>query len=341
MTLLSPSGRWKRIWLRRWGGMIGALLLAILLVGFAMRFGELHWRDIGQPVREHGPILLVVAIVSIGGQSVIGALKWRLLQQHFASTEGGLIPVKMLVFYSALTVLFGQVLPGYLASGAIRGTATRLHLGGSFLQGASITIYDQLFDVAVLIFCCIACLALFLIGFPPASIIGIVALALAFSLFLSHTLFRLIPPLSIPLWLLSQGLPGTATLRQVLQNARDRGLDVPDTTVRLLSLSIARYVFVGMRSVGAVLLMVPYLSVNAATWGFAVVQGSALAALTPGNVGITEWSWAAAAKLLGLSSGPVILAILVLRIVNIPATLAVMFVTVPSVFGRAHGATVR
>ncbi|WP_260581035.1 hypothetical protein [Sphingopyxis sp. PET50] len=83
------------------------------------------------------------------------------------------------------------------------------------------------------------------------------------------------------------------------------------------------------------------LTVTSASWGFAVVQGSALAALTPGNLGITEWGWAAVAELLDVPGGSVILAILVLRIVNIPATLAVMLFSAFGLFNRSATADMR
>ncbi len=323
---------------RRWGASAATVLLAILLVGLAVRFGDLRWHDVARPVREHGAILFLVCVVSIGGQSIVGALKWRLLQRHFANGESGAFPLPMLVFYSALTALVGQVVPTFLASGAIRGAVTRLHLEGSFLQGASVTVYDQLFDVAVLVLCAAGCLALFLLGVPPAMAIACVALALAFTVLISPWLFRSIPPLSAALRFIPAGAPGAGRVRQALQFARDKGLDAPETTTRLLSLSIVRYLFIGLRSVAAVLLIGTGLSVTSAVWGFAVVQGSVLAALTPGNLGITEWGWAAVAELLDGPAGPMILAILVLRIVNIPATLAVMLLSAFGLFGRAAAA---
>lgn len=299
-----------------------------------MRFGDLRWHDIAGPVREHGAILFAIGIVSIGGQSIVGAMKWRLLQRHFASGNRGVFSLPMLVFYSALTALVGQVIPTFLASGAVRGAVTRLHLEGSFLQGAGVTIYDQLFDVAVLALCALVCLSLFLVGVQPATIIAIVALALASILVVAPSFFRSMPPLSAALKFLPARVPGMGRVRQALQFARDKGLDAPETTVRLLSLSIVRYLFVGLRSVAAVLLIGTGLTAASASWGFAVVQGSALAALTPGNLGITEWGWAAIAELLDVPGGSMILAILVLRIVNIPATLAVMLLSAFGLFGR-------
>lgn len=325
----------------RWGAAAAAILLAILLVGLAMRFGDLRWHDIAKPVREHGVILFVIGIVSIGGQSIVGALKWRLLQRRLANGESEASSPRMLVFYSALTALVGQVIPTFLASGMIRGAVTRFHLEGSFLQGAGITIYDQLFDVAVLALCTTACLSLFLLGVQLTTVIAIVALALACTLLISPLLFRSIPPLSAMLRFLPAGVPGLDRVRQALQFARDKGLDAPETTVRLLSLSIVRYLFIGLRSVAAVLLIGTGLTVTSASWGFAVVQGSALAALTPGNLGITEWGWAAVAELLDVPGGSVILAILVLRIVNIPATLAVMLFSAFGLFNRSATADMR
>ncbi|WP_260581034.1 hypothetical protein [Sphingopyxis sp. PET50] len=164
LQMTRQPGKWEGMRAGRWGAAAAAILLAILLVGLAMRFGDLRWHDIAKPVREHGVILFVIGIVSIGGQSIVGALKWRLLQRRLANGESEASSPRMLVFYSALTALVGQVIPTFLASGMIRGAVTRFHLEGSFLQGAGITIYDQLFDVAVLALCTTACLSLFLLG---------------------------------------------------------------------------------------------------------------------------------------------------------------------------------
>lgn len=334
MTPPSPPKKPEGARARRWGAAAATLLLAILLVGLAMRFGELRWHDIADPVREHGAILFLISIVSIGGQSIVGAMKWRLLQRRFAEGDRGAFSLSMLVFYSALTALAGQVIPTFLASGAVRGAVTRLHLEGSFLQGAGVTIYDQLFDVAVLALCAIACLSLFLLGVQPTTVIAIVALALALLLLAAPPLFRSMPPLSVAIRFLPARVPGMRRVQQALQFARDKGLDTPETTVRLLSLSIVRYLFIGLRSVAAVLLVGTGLTAMSASWGFAVVQGSALAALTPGNLGITEWGWAAISELLNAPAGSLILAILVLRIINIPATLAVMLLSAFGLLGR-------
>jgi Predicted integral membrane protein len=323
---------------RRWGGAAATLLLAVLLVWLAMRFGDLRWHDVDGLVREHGLILGAIAIVSIGGQSVVGAVKWRLLQRHFVQVDRREPSLAMLTFYSALTALAAQVIPTFLASGAVRGAVTRLHLEGSFLQGAGVTIYDQLFDVAILALCSVAALSLFLVGVDPPAIIAIVALALALLLLGATPLFRSVPPLSAALRFLPARVPGVGRIRQALEFAREKGLDTPDTTVRLLSLSILRYLFVALRSVAAVLLVATGLTWASASFGFAVVQGSALAALTPGNLGITEWGWAAIAELLHLPGGSVIVAILVLRIVNIPATLAVMLLSAMGLSGRRAAA---
>ncbi len=303
---------------------MGGLALAIALMVWVVRFADIGGEDFAETVEQHWLLLLFAAIVSVGMQSWLSAFKWQMLHEAANGGEGIRGGRAKLTLYSTLAILLAQLLPASIAVPMVRGLATRLDMAGSFTRGAAITVYDQLFDVGVLVLVAIACAGLFWLGFSPElSLIGAI-LALTAALILASPFFCLIRPLRLASALVPQRLPGMRRIASSLVYAHDRGLDSPELAASLLRLSILRYLAVAFRSVAALLIAVPALSWADAAWGFGIVQASALLALTPGNMGITEWGWAGVGVLLEQQAGLFVIAILALRVLTVPATILVI-----------------
>lgn len=303
---------------------MAGMALAIALLVWVVRFADIGGEDFAETLEQHWLLLVFAALVSVGMQSWLSAFKWEML--HDAANVGE--PIRggrtKLTLYSTLAILLAQLLPASIAVPMVRGLATRLDMAGSFTRGAAITVYDQLFDVGVLVLVVIVCAGLFWLGFSPKlSLIGAI-LALAVALVLATPFFSFIKPLRLASALVPQRLPGMQRVASSLVYAHNRGLDSPEVAANLLRLSILRYLAIGSRSVAALLIAVPALSWANAAWGFGIVQSSALLALTPGNMGITEWGWAGVGVLLEQQTGSFVIAILALRVLTVPATILVI-----------------
>ena len=94
-------------------------------------------------------------------------------------------------------------------------------------------------------------------------------------------------------------------------------------------LSLARYAVLCVRTIALGALLLPTLPWQGAASGFSAVQVSALAALTPGNIGITEWSWAALAAVYPvIGAGALAAFALALRISGALASCVVLVMSV-------------
>jgi hypothetical protein len=301
--------------------VLGPLLAILLVVAVAEQQG-FGFGDLLRSLDRHGLALFVAAVVSLALQSWLSALKWCLLQERLSDRDEARRQLPLLVFYSSAATVFGQFLPTVVATSATRGLATRAHLRGNLIGGAGLALYDQLFDLAVLAAAALAAILLLVAGVSLVWAAAAILAALVVTSLFGRWLFARVRPIALGRRLLAV-VPGAERYCDALLEAHTRGLDAPETAVALLRLSILRYLAIGIRSVAAVLLVAPGLHWSEAAWGFAAVQGSAVLALTPGNIGITEWGWALVEQVLALPAGQLVVAVLGLRVVSLPAALLV------------------
>ena len=311
---------------RSWLSAVLAVFIAVILLVWLSQVVGLSGGQIMRVLQENSIALGLVAFVSLFLQAWFSALKWKLF--HIQPDDEQREPIKStrLAFYSSAATLFAQLLPSPLAVPLVRGLATRFDIGGSFARGAAITVYDQLFDVGVLLLVAVLCAFIFAITGSVFTSVTVAALALASALLLARAIFAAVPLIALARQFVPRWLPASERIRASLDNAREEGFDSPETCAALLRYSILRYLAIAARSCVAFLIALPTYPIAAAGWGFAVVQSSSLLPLTPGNLGITEWGWAGVEALLGSPAGAVVSAMLALRIVSIPVSVVVVFV---------------
>jgi hypothetical protein len=302
---------------RRYAAAIATTLLAGVLLAILVQDRGITATALLDRLRQYGGALFAVSFVSLGLQAWLSALKWQTLSDvsHEMSSHS---PRSVYVFYSALAGIFAQVLPAAFAVTAVRSIVAKLHLRGTVGKAAMLAIYDQLFDAFVMFLGAVICVSAFAAGFSPSFSVATFLLALSAAILLARPILKLAKPLH---WV-ARLLPTSSRWRRAAALAHDHGLDGAPIGARLLRLSVVRYFAICARAAAALVFVSDLAAIDTA-WGVFVVQGSSLVALTPGNIGVTEWGWTAVESLLNTDPGGIVSAILVLRLVMLPASVAV------------------
>ncbi|MCV2866930.1 flippase-like domain-containing protein [Defluviimonas sp. WL0075] len=254
-----------------------------------------------------GLVLLTAA------NKVLGAWKWRAAIAGILPGSASLSIVDM-AEATAWGSLFGQLLPPQISAGLARWAfARRVHTGRSIV---GTTLYEQLFDLVVLLSAALAGIAVIAGGFSgPFLVIGFIVflavtlVALRLSLLAIERCLRLIPH------------PGLHALAGAISLARN----VPAATqVSLSALSIVRLVIVTARACLAVAIFLPGIDIWTVALGYPIAGLAMAVPIFPAGLGLAEWTWAGLFVLAGAAAAPAAAAGVALRVANILAVCAVI-----------------
>jgi hypothetical protein len=148
---------------------IGAVLLwlFLLLTGMTGQELALALRNL-RPV----PILGISAAVALS--TAAGAEKWRLVEGHLS----GRYPTRRHAFgLSALGSALGQFMPAPVASALVRGGGTHLLTGAGGRRGALSSVWEQVFDIGVIVMATVPALIALRLGDFRAFLLGAPVLA--------------------------------------------------------------------------------------------------------------------------------------------------------------------
>lgn len=282
----APRHATARATSRRWL-ILGECALALLLVTALVVAGDIDGETVSAVlVRLRGwPAAAVLALAA--AQVYLSARKWAyVLGLHGDHAPR---PTSFYLRHTATGMLLGQVLPTQVGTAAMRAAA--LHASGTarpLVTGTYTSLFEQAFDVLVpLALVPASLLAVYLgwraSGWVVAAGLGVALGALGVAV-LGACAAR---ARRAPAWL------GALRRRWHLEHAGEalRALLTPRALLTLWSLSALRYALVLLRTA----LVAQALGLGAATWQVAmaapVVQCVALAAVTPGALGVVEWGW--------------------------------------------------
>jgi hypothetical protein len=257
---------------------------------------------------------LALFVALTGANLAFGALKWLLVLRDFAPGSGLQPKFAEAMLTSALGELVGQVMPVQAGITLVRSFASRLGVGWSLWGNLGTTIYEQLFDLLVV---------------GTAAVVGLLGMTLRIGptgwgfLILTSAACAIVLSLRIPALLTSQaiwvwrilGRPGLAS--DFGSSAMSRASS--SVAAHLTVLSILRFISNLMRIMvllGA-LGMLAY-AIPAATC-FPLVQIVGAMPITPGNLGVIEWTWSAVLVSSGATMGGAALFALTARTVNLVA----------------------
>jgi len=285
-------------------------VLGLVLVVALVVMLQLDPRALLQALGRIGPVPLAIAFATVVVHAGCSALKWALVARRIDASER-----RGWTFYLGYTAVAGvlaQVLTVHVSSIVVREVAVRTE-GGRAFEGAGASLVEQLWDLAVLLVFALATGLWLVIGGPWwAWMTGAVVLGSAGIL----PVQAIVRPQAVRLGVWLSRWPGPAArVGAVLAGPHGRLALDPVLSLWLWGISLVRYVAMGVRAVvvaGAV-----GLPVAAVLPAFTVVQASQILSLTPGNLGISEWTWAGVLSALGHPADEAAVLALVLRALTV------------------------
>jgi uncharacterized membrane protein YbhN (UPF0104 family) len=235
------------------------------------------------------PLPVLALLLLTGVYALLGAEKWRLVEARL--TRGAALSRRLCFAFTAIGMAAGQILPAQIAVAATRSAGSHLVTGTGAVRSALATLFEQMVELVVVALCALAsiyCLWRGDLGWWTGGATGAVVAGLL-----------LIGPVSMlasaaTRRLAESRVPPSGWLARLGQALAHSGLLDRALARRLYGLSVLRLVVLWGMAVAttqAVGLDISLLQL-AATLPL-VVLASALA-LTPANIGVNEWTFAAA-----------------------------------------------
>ena len=267
--------------------MIALALFVALAVSIDIPIGDVVSVLRGFPVIAMAGVIGATAVFIL-----LSALKWRMVVREVSGQGNGIKNWGFYLFYTSLGAALSLVTTVHASMAVSRAIGVKRHLGQSALSGAAGSLFEQLFDVGVLLQFALAGFVTLAFGH---GVFTWIALSIAFcvlsgGLLAVVSLFRqqLLPKLSrLPVRF-------NRKLSDLLQwFAEPSALRIfsPGFVLGMYALSLARYLVLMLRA------FIVLWAVNApVAWtdfpgAFSLVQLSKLISITPAGLGITEWTW--------------------------------------------------
>lgn len=291
-----------------WLRSVVFLVLSLVLVTCAVLWSGLDLRDLVRRLSDAPQWLLISFFALTGLQISISALKWRIV---VCKITPGQAPQEFSFFLacSSASALLSQLLTTYVSSIVVRGWAGRRFHDIPFTRGAGSSVFEQFFDVAVLICMALGTLITWTIGGGAITWFACTIIVLSLGMLASMQLDHLIPVL--------RRLHPRLAEHPALQD--DRGIAricSASTVSQLYGLSVLRYLSILVKAPLVVIALGYSISSLDAAQGFTIVQTTQLAAFTPGNLGLQEWGWSGVLAFLGYGFENALEFALALRVVG-------------------------
>jgi len=249
-----------------------------------------------------GPTLLTGIVLASTLQMLVGAAKWRMVSEKMLPRSSSQAGAGFFFFYSSVGAVLSQVLPAHLSSAAARGAAVKLHYGDSGLKGAISSVYEQGFDLvvpALLVPASVCCLV------NDAGLHAWLATALAVVVLTALTLgiagSRLVGLIQRWLDILGADILFLRPVGRLLASGRKLNLFENRFLLKIFVLAVARYTAHVARAVLVSCAVGLDIAPSDIVMIVPLVQLALIVALTPGSLGISEWSWVGLLVLTGTS----------------------------------------
>lgn len=287
---------------------IAPLLLSLALLVPLFTLSDFGWSQVSRTLGAVslpavlGAILLTAAFLSLS------ALKWRIVMKAMSEEHDVVAGWMPAFFYTSLGATLSLVLLPQIAVPTGRALGARLHLGQPPARVAGASVFEQLFDVAVMLAAAAVAFCVLFPQFTPVVLLSFVLCAAGVLAF-PRTLSR---------------IPFVA---RKLSDPRLAALRTGAVLSRLLWISFLRYLLLGARAVLVMYVVGLGLGLGDFVASFSLVQLSRLVSVTPMGLGIADWSWAGMLGLFGLPLSVAAGFVLVNRALNIAAVVACLAVS--------------
>jgi uncharacterized membrane protein YbhN (UPF0104 family) len=277
------------------GSLLASVALGVFLVVMLFAFTNIDlsvaWRLL-TTVRLD--TFLVIAIL-VAFNTFLAGEKWRLIADRIGREDGPTMPRLHYFAFTSIGVALGQVMPASLSLVASRSIGAYLYGGRPLIRSTSATVFDYFFDVLVAA------------GFGVSSILVLIAGGGAVTWLLCSVAISVVG-------LLLYGTGTRAVARATLglrgHSGCQRGLRFVAAHSPLFAPEIGRLLLAISALRFAVLVLISEITARAiglqvSTWQLAAALPFAIVAnalaITPGGLGLTEWSVSSALFALGAS----------------------------------------
>jgi len=286
----------------RWFSIAASFLLAgalILLLGAAAKI------DLGallETLVASHPLFAFGVLASTFVHMGLSAYKWSLVTRRVSAGAAARAGPLFFMFYTCLGAVTAQVLPVHISMTAVRSIGLRFHQKVPVVRGAATSIYEQAFDLLVpALLLGPSLLVLFggigLAAWWSISLAGLAALGVGGAVWGSRAIDAL-----------SRGIarrrPGGApfeTLRKALRDAAELEVFEGGLIATIFALSVLRYANLVLRAYLVVMATGLAIGLSDVLYVMPPVQLSSLITITPGALGVTEWTWSSLLALQGTS----------------------------------------
>ncbi|SMC13973.1 hypothetical protein ROA7745_03835 [Roseovarius aestuarii] len=300
------------------------LLLSLILVICAVVWSGLDLRNLLHRLIEAPHWLLLCFIVLTGIQITISAIKWRIVVNQL-TPETSPPGFSFFLTCSSASALLSQLLTTYVSSVVVRGWAGRRFHGIPITRGAGSSVFEQLFDVVVLMCIAIGTLITWIVGGGALTWVLFVTLFVVLGMLASTRLNHIIP-------VLRQLHPKLSGHEALLDDCGIARICSGPTVSALYGLSVLRYLVMLARAPLIVIALGYSISSLDAAQGFTIVQTTQLAAFTPGNLGLQEWGWSGVLAFLGYGFEKPLEFALALRVMGLTSMIIVTPLLMAPVF---------
>lgn len=262
----------------------------------------------------------LVVLLTVGNQ-LAGAQKWRFAARQLS---GGAHTYSMRASFetTVLGALLGQVLPIQVTTAVVRGIVGSARSGGAPIAVGA-TAFEQLFDLVVLCAAGLAGLAAIGIGLGIPMSVSLVLSAAFAGVLLSRGFCE-----SARAIIAMSRRNASVRLARPLRRAEVILTSASSVswraTIVLGLLSVARMLFMAGRVVAVAAVIAPRADRWEVALGYPAIGIVGALPITPGGLGVVEWSWSGLLLHAGALPSEAAVAAISLRIVNLAALTAIL-----------------
>lgn len=312
------------------------LLLAALLIVWLVVQSGLSYAEFVATLREISPAAIAGILATTALFVLLSSIKWQMVMAQVAADETEVPGWGFSLYYTGLGTVLALMIPPHAAMVLSRSVGTKFRQKGSALAAGAASAYEQVFDIVPLLTMSVAALLAIVLR---SSFGGWVAIAAGLN---GAALLAMILLFRSRFWSLARFLPLSQGRREALSEklewfatpAAKTLLGAPFVAT-LFAISLARYAVILMRT--AFVMASVALPIGAFQFlkAYGVARMSSLISITPGELGIAEWTWSGVLSWMGFHLEGAARFVLANRVSNI-ASLLIVFAPIWLVYALSR-----
>ena len=310
--------------MRRAVGIFVFVPLSLGLLYLLLSHAGLDWSAIIRSVRSVGWLTFICVLILTAANLAFGTIKWLAVMRSLVCEVGSHPRFVDGMLTTTVGALLGQAMPVQLGVALTRSLAGRLGIGRSPGVNLGATAYEQIFDLLVLsIAGAISVLGMILrpsqLGWWTL-ILATTSLGALFSSRFLHLLHAFAE------WCCT--LPFTQGQHRLIARLGAASANIaelpPSFFAQQFVLSALRYVAVVLRAILVLSALGMSVFTIPAIISFPLVQTIGILPITPGNLGVIEWTWSGVLVYAGAAINAAALFAVTTRIVNVAAQITIL-----------------